>query len=125
MRRHHRPLCAIDALAPLTEFTPAIVQALDRLAPFGNGNEPPMLLSEGLRPIGIPRLRGRQRQHLAFKVHAAGATLDAIAFHAAARADELAACARIDLVHTPALRRIGRSEAIQLEVHDFRGHPQA
>ncbi|MBK9384733.1 MAG: single-stranded-DNA-specific exonuclease RecJ [Planctomycetes bacterium] len=120
--RASRPPLMVDAETTPAELTPPVVAELSRLAPFGPGNEVPRLLSEGLRPVGLARLSGRERQHLCFRVHGDGTTLEAIAYHAAPRADELMASSRVALLFTPIVVKDGRKESVRLEVHDFRPH---
>jgi single-stranded-DNA-specific exonuclease len=122
--RATRPPLFVDAETTPAELTPPVVAELARLAPFGPGNEAPRLLSEGLRPVGLARLAGRERQHLCFRVHGDGATLEAIAYHAAPRADELMGSPRVALVFTPVVVREGRKESVRLEVHDFCPHDE-
>ena len=52
----------VDAVVPLGELSLGLAQALDRLAPFGEGNPPVTLVSHGVT-VQTSRLIGRNRRH--------------------------------------------------------------
>lgn len=52
----------VDAVVPLGELSLGLAQALDRLAPFGEGNPPVTLVSHGVT-VQTSRLIGRSRRH--------------------------------------------------------------
>lgn len=55
-----------DADLALTEITPGFLAALERLAPFGNGNDDPLWRSTGLRLAGPPKVVAQK--HLRLRV---------------------------------------------------------
>lgn len=61
------PRLTLDGYLPLRELTPALVAALERLAPFGPGNPPLLLACRDLRLAGYSAV-GRQQEHLQLTV---------------------------------------------------------
>jgi len=117
------PSLLLDARVPLGELEPGLVRALDRLAPHGEGNPPPLLLAEGLRVVGSPRVMGRGGEHLAFHVRdGAGAVRRAVFFGGAPRLPEILAGAPGDLslAFRPEIDRFRGGAEVQLMVRDVR-----
>jgi single-stranded-DNA-specific exonuclease len=54
----------IDALAPLAEFRTEMVNELQMLGPFGQGNPKPVFATKGVRLASPPRRVGSGREHL-------------------------------------------------------------
>jgi single-stranded-DNA-specific exonuclease len=59
-------LVEVDTEVRLSELRPRTVQELDRMAPFGEGNPAPLLVSRGCRVAGSLRPGPRGRKSLAF-----------------------------------------------------------
>jgi single-stranded-DNA-specific exonuclease len=70
---------AIDAQLRLAEITPDLLSDLDRLRPFGVGNEEPLFLLQDVRVAGISRI-GAGGRHLRFAVEEDGRRLSGVAF---------------------------------------------
>ncbi|MEC9373129.1 MAG: DHHA1 domain-containing protein, partial [Planctomycetota bacterium] len=62
------PSLRIDCDAALDELTPAIVERLERLGPFGAGNPTPRIRMKGLRLVGPPQPLGAHGKHLKITV---------------------------------------------------------
>lgn len=84
------PLIEIDSLVDLEELTLGNVDALSRLAPFGQENPTPRYLARSVRLVNC-RAVGANKNHLSCTLTDGVATVDAIMFHCAA-IDELMAC---------------------------------
>lgn len=78
----------VDAEVPLADLTPRLVGELDRLAPFGAGNSPPVLAVRGVHAVSR-RLAG-DRAHLRLGVTDGTAFVEAIGFEMAAWGELLA-----------------------------------
>ncbi|OIP33902.1 MAG: single-stranded-DNA-specific exonuclease RecJ [Deltaproteobacteria bacterium CG2_30_66_27] len=70
----------IDARLRVDEITPDLLSDLDRLRPFGAGNEEPLFLLPNIRVAGISRM-GAGGRHLRFAVEEDGRRLSGVAFH--------------------------------------------
>ena len=68
---------SLDAVLPWSELSLDVVQTLSALAPFGQGNPPVVLVSQGLELVS-DRIFGRDRAHRRLTVRAAGATREVI-----------------------------------------------
>lgn len=110
----------IDGELPLEQMTPELMRHLDRLEPFGERNEAPVLLSRGLRLASPPRVVGADRTHLILQVRAGANALKGMAFKMAARQGELALGEDLDLVYTPRWNTFRGQTNLELLVHDFR-----
>ncbi|MGQ0568691.1 MAG: single-stranded-DNA-specific exonuclease RecJ [Armatimonadota bacterium] len=109
------PTIQVDAEVDLEHVTPHLAAEVDRLAPFGSGNDRPVFLTRGLRAIGT-RLVG-DGTHLRLVVSDGSRTAEAIAFRLGERAELLAFTqARVDLAYAVEPDRWRDSPAPQLVV---------
>ncbi len=92
------PYLEVDAEIPLREVSPAFLEEIDRLRPFGIGNEEPLLLS---RNLWIDRKRpfGGRGQHLRLDLSEGARTYEATFFHPVPAAAETGQ--QVDLLFTP------------------------
>ncbi|MBN1442986.1 MAG: single-stranded-DNA-specific exonuclease RecJ, partial [Planctomycetes bacterium] len=74
------PAVEADCRVELSDITPALLQELLRLAPFGEGNREPVLAALDLDVVGSPRPMGADGQHLSFFVREGKRVLRAVAF---------------------------------------------
>ena len=116
----------VDTAIDADEIDTALVEALDRLEPFGAGNPEPLFLMRGLR-IG-PRTRVVGDGHLKLDLQAAGGgrTLDGIAFGRARTLRPAEALGR-DIDAVAHLRRQDPrwGGGVQIVVTDLRPHAAA
>ncbi len=70
---------SVDAQLRVEEITPDLLSDLERLRPFGVGNEEPLFLLPGVRVSGISRI-GAGGRHLRFAVEEDGRRLSGVAF---------------------------------------------
>jgi single-stranded-DNA-specific exonuclease len=104
-----------------------IIQALERLRPFGEGNPLPVFVSYGLEVKG-KRLVGADNDHLKLVLHDGKQTWDAIAFRMGNWYDHLTT--RIDVAYTLEINewnpgpdggaRTGGRQRLQLNVQDIK-----
>src|SRR5438067_7572894 len=125
-----------DAEIPLSALTLGLVEALDRLKPYGAGktwlnggaleNPPPLFLAGGLQVVGTPRRMGKGELHLSLQLRQQGTTMRAVAFSMAERCDELmSAAGQCCLVFRPRINDWQGYRRVELEVVDFQAGPQA
>ena len=76
--RDRSPRIEADARVRLQEIDRALMEELDRMRPFGVGNEEPVLLAEGVRPERCS-VFGGQGQHLRATLSGDGRRFGAVA----------------------------------------------
>jgi single-stranded-DNA-specific exonuclease len=69
-----------DADLGLAEITPGFLTALERLAPFGNGNEEPLWRSAGVRLTAPPRVIAQKHLRLRVEDPETGASFSGVAW---------------------------------------------
>lgn len=120
------PRLTIDAEVPLSALTPGLLEALDRLEPYGAGNPRPVFLAGPVQVVGTPRKVGKGERHLQFRVRQQQGIFQAIAFGLGDRSEELTSAAgQCCLVFTPSFNDWQGRRSIQLEVIDFQAGPQS
>ncbi|MBI3953678.1 MAG: single-stranded-DNA-specific exonuclease RecJ [Chloroflexi bacterium] len=112
-----RPSVLIEAEASLSEITPRIIRLLHQLAPFGEGNPAPVLLTRGVQ-ISAARPLGRAGRHLGLKVREGGMVWDAVGFDLGT-APSLSG-QRADLVYTIASDHWNGEPRLRLNLLDLR-----
>lgn len=70
-----------DALADLQHIDEELVQALESLEPFGNGNPQPIIKGENLLVVGLRRM-GAESQHVKLELEQEGKSMHMLAFNA-------------------------------------------
>ena len=70
----------VDAETPLSALTHQTVRQIESLAPFGHGNERPMLCTSDVRLAEPPKRIGSTGRHLALRFEQHGISLRAVAF---------------------------------------------
>ena len=110
----------IDATATLAGLGFVTVEQLARLAPFGQGNGPPLLAMEGCKVLTEPRRMGRGGKTIAFHLGQNGASLRAVGFGMAELADKLHVGASVSVAAEPTLNRFNGSASVELRLRDVR-----
>jgi single-stranded-DNA-specific exonuclease len=110
----------IDHELPFAHMTPALMKELERLQPFGEKNEKPLLFSADLRLAEPARIVGEDRTHLMLKLRSGEHVLKAMMFGRAHRAGELSMGAPIHAVYTPKWNLFNGVTSLELELVDFR-----
>jgi single-stranded-DNA-specific exonuclease len=75
-----RPSIDVDAVIGLEDIDVPLVELLQGLEPFGAENRTPLFAALGVEVTGWPRLIGRNREHLTFRVRSGGCEFDAVAW---------------------------------------------
>lgn len=108
---------SIDAHLRVEEITPGLLSDLDRLRPFGVGNEEPLFLLRGVRVAGVSRI-GAGGRHIRFAVEEEGRRLSGVAF----RREEIpvSASGRSDLLFALQENVYRGARSLQLQLRDAR-----
>jgi single-stranded-DNA-specific exonuclease len=110
----------IDGELDFEQVTPELMKHIDRMEPFGEHNEAPVLLSRDMRLASPPRVVGADRTHLILQLRKGERVLKGMAFKMAAREGELSMGAPLDVVYTPRWNTFRGQTNLELLVHDFR-----
>lgn len=110
------PTLAIDAVVPLADIQAGVLPALERLAPFGQHNGPPIAASLNLA-VREARVVGGNHLKLTLS-DALGDTREAIAFRQAERLGDLPPI--VDIAYQVEANRWNGSTHLQLNVRDMR-----
>jgi single-stranded-DNA-specific exonuclease len=111
----------IDAEAPLGQLNFATLEAIDRLAPFGQGNPRPLLCAAGVRLVEPARRIGGGERHLAAKLKQGSVELRAVAFGQGDWVDELNQLSGpFDVAFRPVVNEFRGRRAVELQLVDWR-----
>jgi len=117
------PPLVIDGELPFELMGGELMTHLDRLEPFGEQNEAPILFSRDLRLATPPRVVGADRSHLQLQLRRGDRVLKGMAFGQASREHELRMGAPIDAVYSPSWNTFRGETNLEVLVHDFRVGP--
>lgn len=95
------PVIDVEAECRMSDLTPALVDQMMRLAPFGRGNPAPLLCLRGVHLERAPERVGREGKHLRLFLRQDNRVMPAIGFGMGELAVELARGLRIDLAFQP------------------------
>jgi single-stranded-DNA-specific exonuclease len=111
------PRVAIDARVPLREVSGVFMEELERMRPFGMGNEEPVLLASNVR-VRRQSLFGAEGRHLRAELATDACRFEAVAFHRA----ELPAGrgGSLDILFTPQWTFFRGERSIRLRLIDAR-----
>lgn len=115
------PLLPIDAEVGLQEIDDPLLQFIERLEPFGEGNPQPLLLARGVEIAGVPTLVGREQQHLRLTFRQGDMLLRGIGFAMGERLTQ-AKTGVLDIVFTPQRHVWKEREELQLVLRDLAPH---
>ena len=110
----------VDCEIAAAHIDEPLLRDLERLEPWGAGNEMPVLSSRELQLAEEPRALGADGAHLALKVRHGNRYLRAMAFGMGARREELAGTRTLELAFTPRWNTFRGNTNLELLVHDFR-----
>jgi single-stranded-DNA-specific exonuclease len=115
------PLLAIDAEVRLEEIDEPLLQFIEQLEPFGEGNPQPVLLARGVALAGAPTRIGREQQHLRLTFRQGDRLVRGIGFGMGNRLADTAAGV-LDIVFTPQRHTWNGREELQLVLRDLAPH---
>jgi len=108
-----------DAEVVLSELHKKLVTELEKLAPFGQGNPEPILVSRGLDVINSRKV-GKLNNHLKMLVSSENKTIDAIGFKLGCYDEVATSGKRVDLAFYLENNIWNGSENLQLNLKDIR-----
>jgi single-stranded-DNA-specific exonuclease len=111
----------IDAEVPFAGFTAQSVAQMEKLAPFGHGNNRPLLCTTEVTLAEPPRTMGGGGRHLAMRLSQYGTTFRAVAFGGADWAEPLSQLhGPIDVAFRPVINAFRGQRNVELQVVDWR-----
>jgi single-stranded-DNA-specific exonuclease len=112
---------SIDAEAPLSAFTLKVASQLERLAPFGQHNDRPLLCATRVRLAGPPKQIGNGGRHLSVELSQHDLKMRAIAFGGGEWADELSRLdGPVDVAFRPIINTFRGRRSVELQLVDWR-----
>ena len=114
----------VDWDLPFGRMTPPLMRELERLAPFGERNERPVLFSSDLRLAQPARTVGSDQSHLQLQLRHGAQVLKAMAFGMAARAGELKMGAPVHAIYSPRWNTFRGETSLEIELVDFATGPR-
>jgi single-stranded-DNA-specific exonuclease len=116
-RRAGAPVANVDAIAGLGDLTPGFMGELERMRPFGMGNEEPVLLAGRLKVLRMNAF-GAGGQHLKFEVAGESRKFEVVAFNRASL--PVRPEGRVDLLFTPQIVHFRGNRSLRLLLRDVR-----
>jgi len=108
-----------DGELPLAAITPRLVEQLERLAPFGQGNGRPVLGSSGVTLLEARRMGG-DGTHLQMQIGQGPAALRVVAFGRGSLAEQLGRGELLDVLLVPRINRFRGRFSVEGELLDLR-----
>lgn len=115
-----QPVIKIDAETNISDLTRNLLDELHQLEPFGSANPNPLFATRKVNLIGTPKIIGKKKNHLKFKIVQHGNVTNVIAFNFADRLQELIDYKSIDIAYFPYLQEWNGQSSIDLQLKDFR-----
>jgi single-stranded-DNA-specific exonuclease len=112
------PALDIDAVTTLAALGFSTVESLARLAPFGQGNPPPLVEIDGCKVLTEPRRMGRNAKTIAFHLGQGSASLRAVGFGMSELANQLPVGAIVNVAAEPTVNRFNGSASVELRLRD-------
>ncbi|GAA4427816.1 single-stranded-DNA-specific exonuclease RecJ [Bremerella cremea] len=107
----------IDAEAPFTQLTRQIVEQIDLLGPFGQGNPRPLMCASGAKLAMPPKRIGGGERHLAIQLEHHGVKIRGVAFGRGEWADELEATdGPLDIAYHPVINTFRGRSNVELQL---------
>ena len=111
----------VDAETPLTALTHQTVRQIESLAPFGHGNERPMLCTSDVRLTEPPRRIGSTGHHLSLRLEQHGVALRAVAFGGGDWEQGLnAAAGPLSIAFKPIINNFRGRVTVEMQLADWR-----
>ncbi|HEX3600959.1 MAG TPA: single-stranded-DNA-specific exonuclease RecJ [Lacipirellulaceae bacterium] len=111
----------VDAETPLAALTHQTVRQIESLAPFGRGNERPMLCTTDVRLAEPPRRIGATGRHLALRFEQHGVALRAVAFGGGDWENDLnGASGPLAVAFKPIINNFRGKQTVEMQLTDWR-----
>ena len=112
------PTLAIDCEIPLASIDEALVQTIDELQPYGEGNPSPVFCTRGVEVKSYPQIMGKGT--LKFWVQQGEKAISAIGFGMERFAGLISPGGRVDLAYEMAIDDWNKAPQAQLRLKDIR-----
>jgi len=112
------PAVRIDGESTVGSLGYPVVAQLCKLAPFGQGNPPPVVALRDCEVRTAPRRMGRRGQAVSFHLGQGDASLRAVGFGMGDLADLLAGVKRVDVAGEPGLNTFQGATHVELKLKD-------
>lgn len=113
----------VDAETPLSALTHQTVRQIESLAPFGNGNQRPILCTSEVRLSEAPRRIGTTGHHLSLRLEQHGVQMRAVAFGGGDWEEELiAAEGPLAVAFKPVINHWKGRQTVEMQLADWRVH---
>lgn len=109
----------IDTTLPLTDLSIETYNKLNRLRPFGIGNDEPVFCIKNVQLDSIKAV-GKLKNHLSAKLKTGNQEFGLIGFNLAKAANNLGPYSKVDLACRLTVNRFRNKESLQLQVVDIR-----
>ena len=111
----------VDAETPLAALTHQTVRQIESLAPFGHGNERPMLCTSDVRLTEPPRRIGSTGRHLSLRLEQHGVALRAVAFGGGDWEQDLnGANGPLAVAFKPVINNFRGRQTVEMQLADWR-----
>ena len=114
------PPLVVDTELPLSVLSENVMHQVDRLEPFGAGNDEPLFLARGARLDGPPRRVGADGAHLVLELRHGARVFKGIGFRMGDREDELRPGVPVHLAYRPMWNTFRGRTSLELRLVDFR-----
>ncbi len=112
---------SIDGETALASLTQQTIGQIERLAPFGHGNQRPTLCATNVRLAGPPRRMGGAGRHLSVDLEQHGVKLRAVAFGAGDREEELLRLdGPIEIAFRPVINTFRGYRSVEMHLTDWK-----
>ena len=112
------PRLRVDAETRLAALGYNVVEHLARLAPFGQGNPPPVLAIRGCGVLGPPRRMGKGGGVLSLMLSQNGASMRAVGFGMGELAERLVGVTQVDVAAEPTINTFNGRSSAELKLRD-------
>lgn len=110
----------IDVSLPLSNITTSMVQQIDLLEPFGNGNEKPLFGAKNVFVWKIQRI-GKNGEYLKLTLKENHTIIEGLFFgNAEEMEEEISQGDTIDIVYYPKINEYRGNISLQVEIKDYR-----
>ena len=111
---------AVDAEVSLSELSHRAVREMDRLGPFGQANERPLLCASGVTVMGEAKTMGGGDRHFTARFTQGGKGIRAVAFGRGEWAKEMAGGGPFDIVFAAQINAFRGHENVEMRLMDWR-----
>ena len=106
----------------VSEIPLSTVRAMERLAPFGEGNDLPLFLLEDIRFENVREI-GKEKQHLSADIVQSGTGMRTIAFYMGRLSGLIRSGGAYDAIVSAGIDAFRGNESVELTLRSFRRHP--